>query len=74
MELEEAGELLKSYIQKNLKANIWKFGFADYQGVGNKTASFALYNNVDVSIKEGPNKIIINLALLDYAEIGRAHV
>ena len=66
MELEEAANLLKSIIQKNLKAKIWKFGFAAYQGLGDKTSTFGLYNSIETDIKTEPDKMVIEVSMLQY--------
>jgi len=68
MELEDAANLLKSIVQKTLKANIYRFGFADYTGLGNKTASFGLYNSILTSIKETKTEVVINLAMIEYGQ------
>ena len=75
MELEEAANILKKIIQDTLKAKIYRFGFADYQGVGNKTASFGLYNSIQTSISEQTGLVVIQISMAkygQYVESGRA--
>jgi hypothetical protein len=75
MELQQAANLLKKIIQETLAAKIYPYGFADYKGVGNKTASFGLYNSVQTNITEEQGNVIIQLALATYGKyvnLGRA--
>ena len=68
MELDEAADLLKKIVQDTLKANIFRFGFVDHTGLGNKTASFGLYNSVQTSISESRTQVVIKLSMIRYAE------
>lgn len=75
MELQEAADLLKKIIQTNLKAKIYKFGFAEHQGVGDKTASFGLYKSIQTNIKEENWGTIIEISMIQYGkfvDLGRA--
>ena len=68
MELEDAANLLKKIIQDTLKAKIFRFGFADYKGVGDKTASFGLYNSVQSNIQQYADKVVIEISMKKYGE------
>jgi len=69
MELDEAADLLKKIVQDTLKAKIFRFGFADYTGVGNKTASFNLYNSVTTTVKpSGAHLMVIQISMIKYGE------
>jgi len=68
MELEEAANLLKKIIQETLKARIYRFGFADNTGLGNKTASFGLYNSLQTSITQTASEVDIQISMIKYGE------
>lgn len=75
MDIQEAADVLTSIIKKTLKAKIYRFGFTDYQGVGDKTASFGLYNSISTTITEETNKIVFRITMVQYGqyvESGRA--
>lgn len=68
MELQEASDLLKKIVQETLKAKIYRFGFADYTGLGDKTASFGLYNSIQTNITENPGQVVIQLSMIKYGQ------
>ena len=68
MNLEEAANLLKKIIQDTLKAKIFRYGFADYQGLGDKTASFGLYNSIQTNISQTTGKMVIEISMARYGQ------
>jgi len=74
LELEDAANLFKTIIQKNLKASIWRFGFKDYTGLGNKTSTYNLFNSIETKITPTLGKTVIEISMIEYGryvDLGR---
>jgi hypothetical protein len=69
MNLQEIAPILENIIKESLEEKRYRFGFAKYQGVGNKVASGKLRNSVSVTVQQsGDDSAIIEVMMEDYAQ------
>lgn len=69
MNLEEIAPILEKIIQDSLEEKRYKFGFAKYQGTGNKVASGRLKDSVSVSVQQtNDSSAIIEVMMEEYAQ------
>jgi hypothetical protein len=69
MNLEAIAPLIEDIIKKSLEEKQYRFGFADYQGRGNKVASGRLKNSVEVKQTTNSKDLqILEVLMIDYAQ------
>jgi hypothetical protein len=68
MDLEAIAPILEDIIRQSLYEKRYKFGFANYQGTGNKVASGTLARSVEVKAQHQNNMDILQVLMEEYGQ------
>lgn len=68
MDLEKIAPILEDIIRQSLYEKRYKFGFANYQGTGNKVASGTLARSVEVKATHQNNMDILQVLMEEYGQ------
>jgi hypothetical protein len=68
MDLDSIAPIIEQIIKDSLSEKKYPFGFANYQGTGNKVASGKLRDSVKVQAIEKKNETILQVIMLEYAQ------
>jgi len=66
MDLEKIAPIIEQIIKETLEAKRYPFGFAKFQGTGNKVASGKLRDSVNVTSTTDGSDAILQIVMLDY--------
>lgn len=72
MDLEAIAPILEEIIKESLEKKRYPYGFAKFQGVGNKVASGKLRDSIKVDFEKRKNLEVINVIMIEYAQYVQA--
>ncbi len=68
MDLDAIAPIIEQIIKDSLTQKRYPFGYANYQGTGNKVASGRLRDSVKVEAIEKTNETVLQVMMLEYAQ------
>ena len=68
MDLEKIAPIIEEILKKTLELKRYPFGFAKYQGTGNKVASGKLKDSITVTVVQQDNDTIIQVLAEEYSQ------
>lgn len=68
MDLEAIAPVLQTLIKETLEEKVYPFGFANYQGLGDKVASGRLRDSITVEVQQEQGMSVLQILAEDYLQ------